>query len=221
MAIFRKVHVSFWKDEYVEGLGKEGKFLFLYLLTNDRATQCGIYEITLKQMSFDTGFTIPELLLLLEQFEKDRKIIYNAETKEIALKNWSKYNDSSSPKVVACIKKELKNVKDKQLILYLYSMHTVSNQFGMCIDTQSQEEEDKDKEEDVEAEQPINNDKFFEFFRRVAGRHIADNDLNLEIAKFKNRYPNIHINQAGALINTWVANIGRVPQRQKSKNDFI
>ena len=53
MAIFRKVHVTFWRDEFVEGLTPEQKFFYLYLLTNDRTTQCGIYEITIKQMQVD------------------------------------------------------------------------------------------------------------------------------------------------------------------------
>ena len=66
-----------------------------------------------------------------------------------------------------------------------------------------------------------NNDIFFHFFRRVSGKHITDDQLNLEIAKFKNRYPNVDINQAGALINTWVANIGKIEKRVKNLNDFI
>lgn len=55
----------------------------------------------------------------------------------------------------------------------------------------------------------VGNEPFFEFFRRVAGPHISDDELMHEIAKFKNKYPNIHPNRAGALINTWVANIGK------------
>lgn len=51
---------------------------------------------------------------------------------------------------------------------------------------------------------------WYEMFRRVAGSHINNNDLLGEIAKFVNRYPNAHPNQSGALVNTWVSNIGRV-----------
>jgi len=51
-----------------------------------------------------------------------------------------KYNDSNSPKVRACIEKELKDVKDRVLIQYLYS-----------IDTQSQEEQEKEPEEEKES----------------------------------------------------------------------
>lgn len=68
------------------------------------------------------------------------------------------------------------------------------------------------------------NDLFFEKFRSVTDRHITDKELELEVAKFKNKYPNIHSNQAGALINAWVANIGKEPIRidpKLNKNSWI
>lgn len=58
-------------------------------------------------------------------------------------------------------------------------------------------------------------DPFFEMFRRAAGAHISDDELMAEVGKFKNKYPNVHINQAGALVNTWVSNIGREKPQEK------
>jgi hypothetical protein len=55
----------------------------------------------------------------------------------------------------------------------------------------------------------VTHDPWFEMFRRVAGQHINNDELRVEIGKFRNKYPNIHPNQAGALINTWVGNIGK------------
>jgi hypothetical protein len=65
----------------------------------------------------------------------------------------------------------------------------------------------------------VNNNPFFEFFRRASGPHITDETILLEIGKFQNTYPNLHPNQAGALINTWVANIGKtsIPETHKPK----
>lgn len=65
----------------------------------------------------------------------------------------------------------------------------------------------------------VSNNPFFEFFRRAAGSHISDTELLQEIGKFQNKYPNAHPNQSGALINTWVANIGKtsIPELQKPK----
>jgi len=53
------------------------------------------------------------------------------------------------------------------------------------------------------------NSQWFAMFRRAAGPHINDETLSLEIGKFLNKYPNVHPNKAGALVNTWVGNIGK------------
>jgi len=151
MAIFRKVHVTFWRDEFVESLTPEQKFFYLYLLTNDRTTQCGIYEITIKQMCYDTGYNDDTIKKLIEYFVGTGKVRYSGETKEIALKNWVKYNDSNSPKVKACIDNELKKVKNRVLIQYIYSM-----------DTHSQEEEEQEEEKEQEQQQEVNID--FDWF---------------------------------------------------------
>jgi len=134
MAIFRKIHVSFWKDEFIESLTPEQKYFYLYLMTNDRTRQCGIYEITFRQICYDTGYNEETVKKLIEYFIICDKIRYSFNTKEIALKNWGKYNDSTSPKVKVCVDKELSLVKDRLLIEYLYS-----------TDTHSQEEQEKNK----------------------------------------------------------------------------
>lgn len=71
-------------------------------------------------------------------------------------------------------------------------------------------------EDEVEIEDEVegDNDGFFEMFRRVAGRHITDEELKKQVALFKNKYPNIHSNQAGALINAWVARIGKKEEKK-------
>ena len=49
MAIYRHVHVEFWKDPKVlEELTPEDKLFFIYLLTNPNTTQIGVYKITKK-----------------------------------------------------------------------------------------------------------------------------------------------------------------------------
>lgn len=68
--------------------------------------------------------------------------------------------------------------------------------------------ESKESTKVVDAEKEINNN-FFEFFRRSAGSHISDSELRHEVGRFRNKYPNIHANQSGGLINAWVANIGK------------
>lgn len=118
----------------MQELTPEQRYFYLYLLTNDKTKQCGIYEITKRQVCYDTGYNIDTVSKLLDYFIKSDKIRYNSETNELAIKNWKKYNGSTSPKVQSCINQEVKSVKDKSLIEYLYS-----------IDTASQENKNKNK----------------------------------------------------------------------------
>ena len=152
MAIFRKVHTSFWSDTFISDLDKDKKLFYLYILTNERTTQCGIYEISKKQISFDLGYSIDTVCKLLQYFIKLGKIRYNEQTKELAVGNWLKYNGSTSPKVKSCIDKEFAKVKDRVLIEYIYS-----------IDTHPQEEEEQEEEQEEERE------KKSESFYKVAG----------------------------------------------------
>jgi hypothetical protein len=144
MAAFRKISVTFWTDSFVGELTPEQKYFYLYLMTNDNTTQCGIYETSIRKMSFDTGYNQETVSKLLDFFQEENKIRYSKETNEIALLNWVKFNDSNSPKVLACVQKELLKVKNRVLIQYLYSM-----------DTHPQEEEEKEEEEEYQEEQEV------------------------------------------------------------------
>lgn len=142
MAIFRKIHTSFWSDSFVSELEKEKKLFYLYLLTNERTRQCGVYEITKKQIAYDLGYTIDTVSKQLDYFIKKGKVKYNEATNELAIGNWLKYNLSTSPKVQLCINKEFKLVKDTLLIEYVKS-----------IDTHPQEEQEEEQEEEEEKKQ--------------------------------------------------------------------
>lgn len=126
MATFRKVHIQFWGDPFIQELTPEQKFFYLYLLTNGQTKQCGIYEITLKQICYDTGYNIDTVSKLLEYCIITDKIRYNKKTNEVAIKNWNKYNGSDSPKVKSCVNQELNSVKDGNLIEYIYGIDRVS-----------------------------------------------------------------------------------------------
>jgi hypothetical protein len=145
MATFRKVHTSFWGDSLVQSMSPEQKYFFLYLLTNERTRQCGIYEISKKQIAYDTGYNTDTVSILLKYFMDTNKIRYSEATSEIAIRNWNKYNGNPSPKVQSLVRQELANVKDRSLILYLYSTDTVSI-------PNPQREGEEEREEEVEKE---------------------------------------------------------------------
>lgn len=121
MATYRKLHTTFWTDPFVENLTQEQKLFYLYLITNTKTKQSGIYEITKKYMAFETGFSIKEITELINYFVNDGKILYSETTNEIAIVNWVKHNLSLSHSVLKCIETDLYEVKDKKLIKTLYT----------------------------------------------------------------------------------------------------
>jgi hypothetical protein len=160
MAIFRKVHTSFWSDSFISDLDNDKKLFYIYLMTNERTRQCGVYEITKKQIAFDLGYSIDKVSILLKYFISKGKIRYNDDTKELALGNWLKYNGSTSPKVQSCINKEFSLVKDTLLIEYVKSM-----------DTYSQEEQEQEEEKEEEQDKEIK-ENFFETFWNLYDKKV-------------------------------------------------
>jgi DnaD/phage-associated family protein len=122
MGKFRMVRVDFWRNPAVlEEMSPEDKYFYLYLLTNPNTTQFGINPITKKQMAFDLGYSIESVHALMDRFIHHHKVIrYNPKTRELAIKNWGKYNFQKGGKpIMDCIYSELKEVVDRSLIQYV------------------------------------------------------------------------------------------------------
>jgi hypothetical protein len=121
MAIFRKVHTSFWEDsKIIDDMDIQERFLWLYLLTNPATNQIGCYEITYRKIIFETGLDKSTIEKLLLKFENNFKIIeYNIDNKEIFIRNWYKYNWTKSPKLLSCIKQEYLKIKTEKFISYI------------------------------------------------------------------------------------------------------
>lgn len=155
MAKFRMIHTEFWDDpKVVEEMTPEDKFFFLYLLTNSNTTQIGIYQITKKQMSFDTGYSIESINSLLDRFIRHHElVIYNPETREIAIKNWGRYNFNRGGKpILDCVKAELKLVKDESMINYVGD-RIERREIKDLYDTQTTRGQEEEKEEEEEEEE--------------------------------------------------------------------
>lgn len=148
MAIYRNIHISFWEDSKVqEEMSINEKYFFLYLLTNPHTSQIGCYEITIRQMQYETGLDRDEIEKYLEKFEKEFGIIeYSKMTKELLIKNWYKYNFTRSPKMFAYIKKEIQNIKHVPYKNYLDTV-CIPYVYGIAIRKEQEEEQEKEEEE--------------------------------------------------------------------------
>jgi hypothetical protein len=83
MAIYRQIQTTFWQDDFILQLTTEEKFFYLYLLTNSKTKQRGIYQLPIPVMILETGFSQTTIQKLLNRFEEYGKIIYSPATKEI------------------------------------------------------------------------------------------------------------------------------------------
>jgi hypothetical protein len=146
MAVYRQIQTSYWQDDFVLNLTPEEKYFYLYLLTNSKTKQCGIYQLPMPIIIIETGYNQETVEKLLHRFIEYGKILYNARTHEIGIINWCKYNPMESPKTKACVTKELKEVKDKTLIDQIYPIQGVS---------QKEEEQEEEKEKTAAEEKAV------------------------------------------------------------------
>ena len=113
MALYRNISISFWTDTKVDDeFTPEDKYFYLYLLTNPHTNICGCYEISLKQMSRETGYNEDTIKRLIKRMDQVHNVIrYDERSKEVFLINWSKYNWSSSEKVRKAVESVAQHIK--------------------------------------------------------------------------------------------------------------
>lgn len=118
---------GYWTDPYVQPLVKDAKLLYLYLWTNKHCNQAGLYEITLKSISFDTGIAedeLPDLFKLIPD-----KVTWYPEKNLVWVKNFVK-RQAKSPQFLVAVAKCLMNIHHngavQSLIQYNYDTYTIS-----------------------------------------------------------------------------------------------
>lgn len=143
MAIYRNVHTTFWTDTKIaDDFSPEDKYFMLYCLTNPYTNIVGCYEISLKQIANDMGYTKESVEALIKRFKEHHKVIdYDFTTKELFIKNWYKYNWTASPKLdqpLLIAIQSIKNDNFRNEIIDLYNYRdTVSIPYTYPIDTPS------------------------------------------------------------------------------------
>lgn len=215
MAIYRQIQTTFWQDAFVLSLTPEEKYFYIYLMTNSKTKQCGIYELPLQIAQIETGYNRETVIKLIQKFIEFGKVAFDWETSEIALKNWMKYNPDNNPKIAKCVKKELGQVKNERLIEFIgYPIQGVSQQ--------EQEEEQKEEEEQEQKEDDkvkfadsvyLSNDEYSKLVEKLTeprakkAIEILDNYKGSSGKKYKSDYK--------AILN-WVIN--ELEKREKMTN---
>lgn len=76
MSKLRSVSTQFWSDPWVEELSSSEKLLYLYLITNEKTNMLGVYEVSFRKMSFETGIPKDTIERSIKLFEKQGKVRY-------------------------------------------------------------------------------------------------------------------------------------------------
>lgn len=161
MAQWRKVPTQFWQDPEILEMTPEDKLFFLYLLTNVHTTACGCYSLPIKIAAVELGFSTDALQQLIERFIGYRKILYDYETQEVLVLDWTRYNPVNSPKLKKLAEQEIQEIRsptlaqrareilsgyptDRVSIGYRYGIGRVSIGYGGDIDKDIDKREEKE-----------------------------------------------------------------------------
>lgn len=107
----RMVSTKFWSDNWiVDDLNPLDRYLYLYLLTNEHCSLCGIYEISLKTVSFETGIEKEEVSRMLSRLAPKVHYVNGW----IFLTNYLKHA-SSNPNMLKGAARELSDVPENVL----------------------------------------------------------------------------------------------------------
>jgi hypothetical protein len=141
MAVYRQVQITYWQDKFVLKLTPEEKFFYLYLLTNSKTKQCGIYELPIEIVQVETGYNRETIIKLIQKFIEYKKIKYDWEHEEIIIFNWLKHNPiKDNLNIVKCIEKELREVHNTDLI-------PLDSPLQVFLQKEKEEEKEKTEEE--------------------------------------------------------------------------
>ncbi len=204
MAVYRTVHISYWQDSFMLERTPEEKFFYIYLLTNSKTTQLGIYELPKKIIELETGYNHDTIEKLISKFEEYKKIQYSKRTNEVFLMNWIKHNPINNVNIFKCVSKEITEVKEKDFLGELCSiLDGYTGQWLGKLDKnerepidfaealkglirgldapwkKKEEEKEKEKEEEEEEEEPnfhLNSNEFKLSF--LLFRKIKERDSN-------------------------------------------
>tara|TARA_R110000787_G_scaffold106939_1_gene214716 strand:+ start:1 stop:885 length:885 start_codon:yes stop_codon:yes gene_type:complete len=76
MSKLRSINTVIWSDPWFEVLEPSAKLLFIYLVTNEKTNMLGVYEISVRKVSFETNISSLDIERYLKEFEVKGKIKY-------------------------------------------------------------------------------------------------------------------------------------------------
>lgn len=194
MSKLRSLSTSFWSDPFIEDLTAAEKLLFIYLITNEKTNMLGIYEVSIKKISFETGIDKTTVENALKRFESLNKVKYI--DNHIILVNFLKhqnFNTNMKKSAIDCYLNLPQRIKIQGLEIdknnTLKAFETLCKAFGMVpkIEVELEDEEEKENEEETEEEKKDTPPEWFDFLN-FAEEKAEDLNLEIDHQKLKAKY---------------------------------
>ena len=164
---YRQIHPEIWSDPWFLELTPNEKLIFIYMFSNDRTSLSGLYEISVKQILFETGVPEQDFIDLIEKCKRDKKIVRDENIFFVV--NLLKRHFSRSSKVITRIKNDVGCIPDCEPKRVFMDKYSQLIGYRYPIDTQTHEDEDEVKDKDEDNSPP----NFFSQFQAVIGLLLA------------------------------------------------
>ncbi len=106
----RSLDTRFWSDGWVRKLDPIQRYAFLYFLTNQHSTWCGVYELDSEMAAFEMGVSEAELMTDILPSIAPKIIFVDG---WVYIKNFEKYHKNGSRDTEEGIKKAWNAVPEK------------------------------------------------------------------------------------------------------------
>lgn len=176
MSKLRSVNTSIWTDVWFESLDINKKLLFIYLITNEKTNMLGVYEISLRKISFETSIPVDIIKDCFDFFEKEGKIKYKCD-RVILIKyiKHQNYNTNMKKSAIDCYNELPNELKIKENHILTRDNKGFETLYNGLLSLRKVEVEDEDElEEEIEdkeeqqQEQEIDVDVFDGFKNQIA-----------------------------------------------------
>jgi hypothetical protein len=71
---YRQIHLEIWDDPWFFDLNQKAKLLFIYLFSNSRTNLLGLYQISRRKISIETGLSVEDIEDLFADLTRQEKV---------------------------------------------------------------------------------------------------------------------------------------------------
>jgi len=109
---YRQIHLEIWDDPWFLELDAQGKLLFIYLFSNSRTNVIGLYEVSQRAITFETGLAPEVIADGLQRFHDAGKVLFQDNWVWVTKLLTRNTDNIRSPKVQTMLKKQIMHVPD-------------------------------------------------------------------------------------------------------------